>query len=310
MRLLVPFRFAVPFMLCWLARFAPAQPACRTIEGDRIQAKDLAAVLPFLNRLPGETWLANAPAPGSQRIFHSAELLSLAQRYSIDLQAPPDICFELAMEPLDRSRALEAMRSSLDIPAAQIEIAETILHPVPHGRIEFPRDRLGTPASAEQKSPVLWRGDVIYGENHRYAIWARVNITVHCRKAVAVQNLKPGKPVAAAQMRVEEAECFPSTSREVLPEQLAGMEPLRPIAAGAEIHAEQLVAPNDVNRGDLVEVEVRSGAARLVFTGKAETAGRVGDAIAIRNLDSNKIFQARVNGKGRAAIDAGSTKAD
>ena len=40
----------------------------------------------------------------------------------------------------------------------------------------------------------------------------------------------------------------------------------------------------DVNRGDMVEVEVRSGAAHLAFTGKAESAGRSGDTIVIRNL--------------------------
>jgi flagella basal body P-ring formation protein FlgA len=65
------------------------------------------------------------------------------------------------------------------------------------------------------------------------------------------------------------------------------------------------MVPPDVNRGDMVEVEVRSGAAHLAFTGKAETAGRSGDTIAIRNLSSNKVFQARVDGKGRAFLDAG-----
>jgi flagella basal body P-ring formation protein FlgA len=80
---------------------------------------------------------------------------------------------------------------------------------------------------------------------------------------------------------------------------------MRIVAAGAEIHLAQLMVPPDVNRGELVEVEVRSGAAHLALTGKAESAGRSGDTIVIRNLSSNKVFQARVEGKGKASLDAG-----
>jgi flagella basal body P-ring formation protein FlgA len=65
------------------------------------------------------------------------------------------------------------------------------------------------------------------------------------------------------------------------------------------------MVPPDVNRGEMVEVEVRSGAAHLAFTGKAESAGHSGDTIVIRNPSSNKVFQARVDGKGKAFLDAG-----
>jgi len=81
----------------------------------------------------------------------------------------------------------------------------------------------------------------------------------------------------------------------------------RPCARSSQggIHLAQLMLPPDVNRGEMVEVEVRSGAAHLAFTGKAESAGRSGDTIVIRNLSSNKVFQARIEGKGKAFLDAG-----
>jgi flagella basal body P-ring formation protein FlgA len=41
------------------------------------------------------------------------------------------------------------------------------------------------------------------------------------------------------------------------------------------------------------------------LTGKAESAGRSGDMVAIRNMTSNKLFQARITGKGKALVDAG-----
>ena len=55
-------------------------------------------------------------------------------------------------------------------PDARIEIAETSLYPVPHGRLEFPREMLGRPASAAQKRSRivarrggLWRRSPVRG---------------------------------------------------------------------------------------------------------------------------------------------------
>ncbi len=291
-------------VICWVARFAPAQqPACQPIEADRILARDLAVAAPAFGRIPADTWLANAPQPGSRRILHAAELASLAQRYAIHPDVPLEVCFEWAMEPLHRDGVIEAMREALQDPAAQIEIAELSVNPVPRGRLEFPRERLGTPATSEQRDPVLWRGDVIYGGDHRYAVWARVRVKTRCEKLVAKEGLKQGHPIAAEQLRVEEGECFPGGAT-MSKDRVAGMMPLRAIPAGAEVRAAWLTSPYDVTRGDLVEVEVHSGAARLRFSAKAESDGRVGDSIAIRNPESNRIFQARVNGKDRATVQA------
>jgi flagella basal body P-ring formation protein FlgA len=117
---------------------------------------------------------------------------------------------------------------------------------------------------------------------------------------------RQGEAIGASQVRVETADRFPiagDVAQTV--DQVVGRAPLRAVVPGTEIRLGQLMVPPDVNRGDMVEVEVRSGAAHLAFTGKAESAGRSGDLIVIRNLSSNKIFQARVDGRGKAFLDAG-----
>jgi flagella basal body P-ring formation protein FlgA len=290
--------------LCWAARFAPAQiPACKPVEGDRILAKHLAEALPAFQALPPDTLLGNMPPPGSKRTFHASELASLAQRYSIRLDAPQDVCFEWPMEPLTRDRVLRAMRESLPEAEARIEIAETSLYPVPRGRLEFPREMLGRPASAAQKDPVLWRGEVIYGGDHRFAVWARALVKTPCQRLIAVEALKPGQPIRPQQARVEQGECFPAPEKSgPTPPSLLGLVSTRAIAAGSEIRPEFVVPPNDVDRGDAVHVEVRSGGARLAFTAQAESGGRNGDLIAVRNPSSNKVFRARVEGKDKVLV--------
>jgi flagella basal body P-ring formation protein FlgA len=296
-------------LLLGFACFAPAQtPNCVAVEGDRILAGDFAVSLPAFGGLAPETPLAPAPMPGVRRFFRPFELAALARRYSVKIDPNAALCFERQTEMLDRDRVLEAMRLAMPIPGLQIEVVEISLYPVPRGRLEFRSEGLGIPASASAHVPVEWRGSVVYGDNRRFGVWARVLISAPMRRLVAAEPLKRGEPIGASQVRVETAECFPIVGDVAqTPDQVVGRAPLLNVLSGAEIHLAKLVVPPDVNRGDMVEVEVRSGAAHLAFTGKAESTGRNGDTIVIRNLSSNKVFQARIEGKGKAFLDAGGT---
>jgi flagella basal body P-ring formation protein FlgA len=71
---------------------------------------------------------------------------------------------------------------------------------------------------------------------------------------------------------------------------------------------ENLKAPMDVARGELVHVEAHNGAARVVLTARAETAGRVGDLIAVRNLETSRVFHGRVDAKGSVVVDSGAVR--
>ena len=105
-------------------------------------------------------------------------------------------------------------------------------------------------------------------------------------------------------MRREVVESFPRAGKtEPALDEVVGMLPIRNIASGAEVRPEILVRPNDVNKGDLVHVEVHIGAARLALNGRAEATGRVGDFIAVLNPESSRTFQARVAGKDSVVVE-------
>lgn len=57
-----------------------------------------------------------------------------------------------------------------------------------------------------------------------------------------------------------------------------------------------------VERGDTVRVEVRSGGVVLAFDAAAESSGRAGDAVIVKNPQNGRRFQARVEGKGKVSI--------
>jgi flagella basal body P-ring formation protein FlgA len=279
------------------------------VEGDRISTRDLAAALPEFRTAPQEALIAQAPLPGARRTFHVAELRALAHRFGVALSSPEDVCFEWPSQPLDRARAIAAMQESLAVPGAKITIKDALSGGVPAGQVEFPLGGLGTPSPTGPSAPVLWRGDVVYGDSHRFAIWARVQIAAPCQRLIAAESLKAGRPIEARQIRTNTATCFPIAGKEPpTVAQLTGMSPIHSIAAGSELRLELLAPPNEINRGDAVHIEVRSGAARVVLTARALNGGRSGDTISVRNPESNRTFQARVTGKGTAVVEAGIPK--
>jgi flagellar basal body P-ring formation protein FlgA len=288
------------------AGLALSEP-CVPVEHDPIVASDLAPLLPAFGKLPAATPVAAAPGPGVRRVFRVLELQSFARSHSLDLPAAKDVCFEWPMEVPDRARLLEAMAAALPFPETHIEILETSRYPAPRGRIEFRREDLGAPALLDAPAPVVWRGNVVYNGSQRFAVWARVRVTARVPRLVAVELIRRGRPVLASQIRVESNTGFPGTTDlAATVDQVEGLVALRNIPAGAEIHLRQLEPPLDIHHGDMVEVEVRSGLARVATTGKAEADGRSGDLINIRNLRSNRLFSARITGKDKAVVDTGS----
>jgi flagella basal body P-ring formation protein FlgA len=302
----------MPRIIAFLLSIGPLAAAdtapCVAVDHDQITAHDLVPVYPVFARLAPEAPIAPAPMPGARRVVRSFELAALARKNSLQIDQPQDLCFEWAMEPIDRGRILEALQKALPYPDAQIDILETSLYEIPRGRIEFRYEDLGVPATPEKRSAAIWRGNVVYGDNHRYAIWARVMMSVRLPRMIAKETIQRGQPIMPEMVKVEMNDVFPAPgdiARNL--GEIAGQVPLRTIPAGKEVHLGQVVPPPDVARGDPVDVEVRSGGMRLAFRARSESDGRHGEVISLRNPTSNRIFQARVEGKDKASIDVGVT---
>ncbi len=284
--------------------------ACLAVEpgADRILAGDLAPAFPTLAAVPPSTEIALAPAPGVARVFRASDLRLLAERFHLDAvpEAAGPICVERPVAPLDAPKLLASMRKTL--PDASIEIVEFSRQPAPSGEIEFPAAGLhatstGVPGSRPRTA--LWNGAVLYAGTRRFAIWATVIVRVTVPRVLAVADLRPGQPIAAAQLAAETREEFPSAAPFALSSgEVAGRWPRLPIRAGSEIRTDQLEQPREVMRGSTVHVDVRNGAARLELDAIAEVSGTVGEFVSMRNPSSGKRFRARVEAPGRVSVDA------
>jgi len=272
-------------------------------DSDRITAADLAVAEAGFSAIPPDTPLGYAPAPGVKRTFGFAELSRLARRYSLTLASHAEICIERPVEPLSSAAVLDAMRGSLGLADARLEIIECSRYPVPRGLLEFPRGSLQAPPPAQKQAAALWKGFIRYGGNRRFAVWARVRVGVKMNRVVANQALPAGRAIDASQLRLDAYEGFPLPTPPLdALEQAVGRMPKRSLPAGAALAPGDLESPYDVKRGDSVRVAVVKGEAHLELEGRAEAPGRRGQTIPVLNPATGRKFSARVEGAGRVEV--------
>ncbi len=295
------------FVLCLpvLAATAPAAlaPACHAVEGSRITAGDLAAVLPAFAPIAAETPFGYAPQPGSYRNVEPAELTRFAAAHGIQFHGIDTVCFEPVLselEPLMIESSIRESLKSLGIESADIEIVEFAKFRVPTGKLTFPVESLPPYVT---DNTAIWNGFVDH-EHHRFPVWARVKIQAVETRVVAATNLRAGQTIEANDIRLEDVRAFPSRTaglRSV--SEGVGMMAKRYVNAGTPLSGTDLMEPFDVGKGEMVTVLVQSGAAVLMLEAEAQSDGRAGQTISLRNAASGKVFRARVTGRGRALLE-------
>lgn len=303
---------ALPFLFAAVPNVVPPavpQPdGCWPVQDDRIYARDVAAAVPAFAGIPADFALGYAPAPGTRRVFKGAALEKLARNQDVTLEAAPDICFERAMAALQDGEILEAMHRAWGVgnvhgADVHMELRSWSPKTAPLGRIEFPRTGLQLPAASDPQAEVVWRGYVLYGNNHRFSISARARVTTTTTHVVAVEDLSVGAPVRQDQVRLESIDTFALDDRPARHlDEVVGYVPTAPIRSGATVLRSQLKRAPEVARGDMVKVDVTAGAAHLQLEGRAETDGFTGKTILVKNLASGKDFRARVTGKGKVSV--------
>jgi flagella basal body P-ring formation protein FlgA len=284
----------------------PSAGSCQAIHADQIVGADLARALPAFGRIPGDAVIANSPAPGDVRAFAFPELTRIGRRYGADVPANSRTCFEWNMRALSEDDVRAAIRETLRFPDARIDVLAITRPKAPEGRLIFPLSGLAASTNVDPSTPLTWRGEMLYASVHKFTVWARVRVSARMTRVVARELLLPGQTVTADKIVLETMDDFPlrnNVTRNL--EEVLGRAPLRAIQPGAPVLRSDLREPLQIRRGENVLVTAVSGATQLRMEAVAETSGKQGDMIALRNPNSGKIFRARVEGHDQALVIAG-----
>jgi flagella basal body P-ring formation protein FlgA len=274
---------------------------CVVVEGDRFTAGELAKAVPAFSLAPAESLLGYSPAPGVQRTLRQTELELFARGLGLQLDVPKaSVCIVRYSTVLAAEELQRAIAASLQGTNARFELIDFSKTPIPKGRLEFPRTGLTRPRAGE---PAVWKGRVVYSGSKSVSIWAKVRVSASVVTVVAAGDLPAGKLIEASDLRLQSAETNPFEQPGLSKvEEAVGLTLRRSLRAGDPVVASTLAKPNDVARGDRVEVNAQSGGASLKFMAVAETSGSKGSRVLLKNPENGKRFAALVECKGRVVV--------
>src|SRR5579872_6657454 len=256
-----------------------ALAACLAVPAvsDQIRAADLAPASPAFAALDPAAVVGWAPAPGVQRVFPAAELRRIAARLGAPGLPETGLCVERKAAPLDPARVVAAIQPQ--VPESGVKLLDFSRAPAPEGELVLPRSAMRRAAG----NAYFWSGYVRYAGNRRFAVWARIAVDAAVPVVVAVADLRPGRAIRAADLRIETRNDLLASGLVASLDQAVGKWPRRPIRAGAAVAAQWLQAAPEIVRGDAVKVDVQSGGAHLEMDARAESDGSLGERVAVRN---------------------------
>lgn len=280
--------------------------SCPAISTDQISGADLARALPAFASIPRDAVLGFSPAPGGRRVFTFPELEGIAKKYSVIAPENSKACFEWPLQYLSEDAVRSAIRETLQLPDARVEVLAMSKVQGPLGKLVFPLSGLSASTSIDPATPVTWRGEVQYHSSHKFTIWARVRVAATMTRVVATEMILPGEAVKSKQVRLETCDDFPlrnDIARSL--DEVIGRVPRRALRAELPVFRTDLMEPYQIHRGETVQVTAISGAAQLTLEAVAQNSGRQGETISLKNERSGKIFQGKIEGKDRALVMVG-----
>lgn len=137
----------------------------------------------------------------------------------------------------------------------------------------------------------------------RWALYVPVTLAIWQPVVVVKRPLARGAVISAADLELEEQDVATLNSPYFSSiQEAAGSVARRPLAAGSPLLASQIEAPLLVQRGQTVVLSARQGTLQVKMNGVAESDGRRGDRISVRNSQSQRLIEGRVTGPGQVEV--------
>jgi len=284
------------------------------VEKETVSLGDIGQIFgndPKLKRLQ-QISLGYSPVVGLIREISKTRIMMAiaAAGFTADqvlLKAPNSIFIRRAGQMIDPAQIKEAVKRTVfrqflndgvDARIVRLDIPENIEAPI--GEVDI-RVKLSNIRNIFAPFSVAFEiriNDRIFSRqsaNVELEAFAEVYVLT---KDLSVNTRISEKDVSLERRRIEK----PFTSYLSKKKHLKGKKVVRNITKGSVLTRDSYVADFVIKAGDLVRIEGRSGRLRIFVNGKAQSSGRIGDRIAVKNLQSNNILQAIVHDEGLVKV--------
>jgi flagella basal body P-ring formation protein FlgA len=256
-----------------------------------------------------ERVLGPGPAPGGRIIVESSQLGAIARMYGVDWR-PASRADRAMLEwpgrPLRREDALAAVREALIAAGASQDCT-----------IELPGFNAPIVPADAMPRPIVAQLDYDSGTGRFTALLSIVGagmepintrISGHADDTVelpvATSRLPNGAVLRAEDIHMIRVNTY-AVRGEVAhaPAQAVGMQTKRQLIAGQPIALADLMRPNAVQRGAVVQMSLAVNGLSVVGQGQAMEAGATGERIRVQNMVSRAVVEAEVLGPGKVRVN-------
>lgn len=271
---------------------------CASARGAWLSSAEASAIVREFAVLPPETKLIRAPDPGVERRVSGQEVQSIGRRHGIAIAETGGFCLKRATRVIPAADFRDAVGRALPPGGPPFRLLDNSRERLPEGRLAFHVPRLRVIDPAEGKAH--WRGELMDDEGRSFPVWVELQFTGREEYPAARRDLRSGDTLRSGDIEWK--------SRPLLPGRSApgggweGQVLRRSMRAGEAISNSAFRPPPAVSPGEPVSVEVALGSARLILEASAETGGRPGDRVIVRNPTSGKKFRASIVGRARVRV--------
>jgi len=285
-----------------------------TVDGDIVRLVDIAQIDADTDKAARLKTISLGYAPGIGSVrelkIEQIRLAVSAAGFSesdVELETPARILIRRAGQiidgdqfrmPIEKHLADKFAADKIEAKILKIELPENIQ--VPKGALEI-RPNFAVVRNFFQTFalPVEIRVD---GRVFR-RFSANVEVEAFVDVLVAAKDLTVNQKLSETDVRIEKRRIIkPLTSYLRETARLRGVVLVKNIAGGTEITLDSFVSGVVVKAGDPVRVEAQSGRLKIMINGEARASGKIGDRIAVKNLQSGSILQAVVIDEGLVRI--------
>lgn len=284
-----------------------------TVTGDRIMLGDIAHISPTneSGQALGRLIIANAPAPGKSKTLQTPSIINSLRNTS-----------EASNVEWTGKREVVIHRKAIKITKDQLYsiIADFLAdnkEKLPKGDIRFTSMR----APSEIFLPygqLSWRvtpSRPNITDSSSFSVFFKVdgkpanNCTVRGRIeiitdiAVATETIRKGTVIKPEHITMKRKNIVAADHPIFKPENVIGMQAARTIGAGKVVEHEHISFPPVIATGDVVKIIAGKGHLKITTKGVARSSGLIGDTIRVKNMRSNKLIYARVEGPGTVSVE-------
>jgi flagella basal body P-ring formation protein FlgA len=285
-----------------------------TIAKDQIALGDIAEITGGDETRARSISLGFAPRVGAMREIPRANiLLALAaagfSESDVVFSSPDKILVKRAAQALSQELLKDAVEKAVIAPLAAENVAAKITKLTLPDSLDLPTGNVEVrvvnfTGVTNFTAPVIVSLELRVDNKVLKRISANVEIEASADVFVMAHNGAAGAKLGTADVCTINIKLERSLASYIrTPEKLAGKKLLKDLPENSPLTADAVGADMVVKTGDTVSILARAGNMQISVAGEARSAGRIGDRIAVKNMQSGVVLQAQVVDEGTVKLN-------